>query len=208
VNLDTWFGFVIASWLISLSPGAGAIAAMASGLRNGLRRGYWTTLGLQLGIVLQLTVVAAGLGALLAASDHAFALVKWFGVGYLCYLGLRQLRANPTGVPEGGTTSEDSARGMVLRGTLVNASNPKAIVFMLAVLPQFLDPTAPLGLQYLIMGLTMVAVDMLVMAGYTGLAAHVLRLLRRPAHLRLINRSFGILFLGAAALLANFRRTV
>ncbi|MNJ71400.1 Homoserine/homoserine lactone efflux protein [compost metagenome] len=94
----------------------------------------------------------------------------------------------------------------MLRGFLVNFSNPKAIVFMLAVLPQFIDPHAPLVEQYLVMGVTMITVDLIVMAGYTGLAARVLRLLRTPRQQRVMNRSFAAMFAGAAALLATVRR--
>ncbi|MDN3764897.1 LysE family transporter, partial [Pseudomonas aeruginosa] len=95
---------------------------------------------------------------------------------------------------------------LVLRGFLVNASNPKAVIFMLAVLPQFIDPHQPLLAQYLIMGGTMIVVDLIVMAGYTGLAARVLRVLRSPRQQKLVNRTFASLFVGAAGLLATVRR--
>ena len=93
MELSTWFAFFAASWAISLSPGAGAIAAMSSGLSFGFGRGYFTTLGLVLGIWTQVVVVGIGLGALIAASSLAFAIVKWVGVAYLVWLGLQQWRA-------------------------------------------------------------------------------------------------------------------
>jgi homoserine/homoserine lactone efflux protein len=206
--LQTWLAFLVACWVISLSPGAGAIASMSSGLQYGFWRGYWNALGLQLGLALQIAIVAAGVGAVLAASALAFSLIKWFGVGYLVYLAVKQWRALPSDL-----ATDDATRpigrplSLVLRGFLVNFSNPKAIVFMLAVLPQFIDPHAPLVKQYLVMGVTMITVDLIVMAGYTGLAARVLRLLRTPGQQRLMNRSFAALFVGAAALLATVRRT-
>ena len=204
---DTWLAFFLACWLISLSPGAGAIASMSSGLNFGFRRGYWNAIGLQLALVLQIAVVAAGVGALLAASELAFALIKWFGVLYLLYLGWKQWVAPPSAL---ATDQVDLRRGrplaLVLRGFVVNASNPKAIVFILAVLPQFLDTSRPLLAQYLLMTLTMVAVDLVVMAGYTGLAARVLRLLREPGQQRLLNRVFGGLFGAAATLLATLKQ--
>ncbi len=206
--LQTWLAFFLACWVISLSPGAGAIASMSAGLQYGFWRGYWNALGLQLGLALQIAIVAAGVGAILAASALAFSLIKWFGVVYLVYLGYRQWCALPSDMPAG---SEQRPIGrpltLVLRGFVVNISNPKAIVFMLAVLPQFLNPQAPLLGQYLLMGLTMIGVDLIVMAGYTGLASRVLRLLRTPGQQRLMNRSFAALFVGAAALLATVRRT-
>ena len=204
---DTWLAFFLACWLISLSPGAGAIASMSSGLNFGFRRGYWNAIGLQLALVLQIAVVAAGVGALLAASELAFALIKWFGVLYLLYLGWKQWVAPPSALT---TDPVDLRRGrplaLVLRGFVVNASNPKAIVFILAVLPQFLDTSRPLLAQYLLMTLTMVAVDLVVMAGYTGLAARVLKLLREPGQQRLLNRVFGGLFGLAASLLATLKQ--
>ena len=205
--LDTWLAFFLASWIISLSPGAGAIASMSSGLQYGFLRGYWNAIGLQLGLAMQIAVVAGGLGAILAASSTAFYAIKWFGVGYLVYLAIKQWRALPMDM------SEDAAirpigkpLAMMFRGFLVNASNPKALVFMLAVLPQFVNPQAPLLIQYLILGATMISVDMIVMAGYTGLASKVLRLLRTPKQQKRMNRTFAGLFVGAAGFLASLHR--
>ena len=204
---ETWLAYFAACWVISLSPGAGAIASMSSGLQYGFWRGYWNALGLQVGLIIQIAIVAAGLGAVLAASEWAFTAIKWFGVAYLLYLGWKQWRA-----PVGNLAEPEAQRPLgrpltlMLRGALINLSNPKAIVFILAVLPQFLDPRQPLMVQYLEMGATMVAVDLLVMAGYTGLAAKVLTLLRSPRQQRLLNRTFGALFMAAAALLATVRR--
>lgn len=100
-----------------------------------------------------------------------------------------------------------SPLALVFRGFLVNISNPKALVFMLAVLPQFIDPHAPLVAQYLILGATMICVD-LVVAGYTGLASKVLRLLRTPKQQKRMNRTFAGLFIGAAAFMATLRKAV
>ncbi|KJK08798.1 MULTISPECIES: LysE family transporter [Pseudomonas] len=207
MSLETWLAFFAACWVISLSPGAGAIASMSCGLQYGFWRGYWNALGLQLGLVLQIAIIAAGVGAVLAASATAFQIIKWFGVAYLVYLAVKQWRALPADL------SDDSAvrpigkpLSLVFRGFLVNVSNPKALIFMLAVLPQFINPQAPLLPQYLIITATMVSVDLLVMAGYTGLAARVLRLLRTPKQQRRMNRTFAGLFLGAATLLATIRR--
>lgn len=203
----TWLVFFAACWAISLSPGAGAIASMSSGLRYGFWRGYWCALGLQLALILQICIVAAGVGALLAASQLAFALIKWFGVVYLLWLAWAQWRALPVDLQSAASVhAQGRPLSLLLRGFLVNASNPKALVFILAVLPQFIRPQAPMMQQYLSMGATMVAVDLVVMAGYTGLAARVLRGLRTPRQQRLMNRIFAGLFVLAAALLAGLRQ--
>ncbi|WP_395610034.1 LysE family transporter [Pseudomonas sp. B22129] len=205
--LDTWLAFFVASWIISLSPGAGAIASMSSGLQYGFLRGYWNAIGLQLGLAMQIAVVAGGLGAILAASSTAFYAIKWFGVAYLVYLAIKQWRALPMDMADDAAVRPiGKPLAMMFRGFLVNASNPKALVFMLAVLPQFVDPHAPLLAQYLILGATMISVDMIVMAGYTGLASKVLRLLRTPKQQKRMNRTFAGLFVGAAGFLASLHR--
>ncbi|WP_449370168.1 LysE family transporter [Thiomonas sp.] len=214
MDLHTWLTFFVASWLISLSPGAGAISCMTTGLRHGWRLGVWNILGLQLGIAAILLVVAAGLGAILAASETAFSVIKWFGVAYLLWLGIQQWRSPAHSLVEGSGSSKTSknatppARGqLVLRGFLINASNPKGLVFMLAVLPQFINPAAPQLPQYLLCGLSLFITDIVVMNGYTLLAARVLRALRAPHHQLWLQRSFGTLFIGAALLLSAFRRS-
>ena len=207
MRLSTWLAFFVASWLISLSPGPGAFSCMAAGMRHGYRRALWNIVGLELGVLLVLAVVGAGLGALLAASTTAFAAIKWLGVAYLVWLGIQQWRAAATPITAGKGRAPGGAPGeLVLRGFLVNATNPKGIVFMLAVLPQFVDPAAPQLLQYLICAATLLFTDLVVMSGYTGLAATLLRALRAPAHVRAVNRVFGALFVAAGVLLATFRR--
>ena len=168
MDFDVWLGFFAACWVISLSPGAGAIASMSSGLQFGFRRGYWNVIGLQLALALQILIVAAGVGAVLATSALAFNLIKWFGVAYLLYLAYKQWQQPPSVVSaEQRAEQQVQPLAMMFRGFLVNISNPKAIVFMLAVLPQFITPSDPLVPQYGLMMATMIAVDMIVMAGYT-----------------------------------------
>ncbi|WP_206488725.1 homoserine/homoserine lactone efflux protein [Rhodococcus sp. KRD162] len=205
MSWSVWLAFLGASVVISLSPGAGAIASMSTGLRYGLRRGYWNILGLQIGLLVQIGIVAVGLGAVLANSALAFTAIKWFGVAYLVYLGVRQWRAGPTDVADAPVVA-DRGTTMLVRGFLVNASNPKAVVFMVAVLPQFLEPAQPLVPQYLVIAGTMVAVDMLVMTGYTSLASRVLRLMRSHRQQKMMNRSFAGMFFAAATFLATVRR--
>lgn len=181
---------------------------MSSGLRYGFLRGYVNTLGLIMGIVTQVAVVGLGLGALLATSEMAFAVVKWVGVAYLVYLGVKQIRshAGPVAV-QAEVPGDGSMRQLVWQGFLVNVSNPKGTVFLLAVVPQFLNPAEPLAMQYVAIGATLAFTDMVAMAIYTVLAAKVLRLLRSASHIRMMNRVFGGLFIAAGVWLATFKRT-
>lgn len=210
MNLDTWIALFVAGWLISLSPGPGAISCMSTGLRFGLAGGIWNILGLQTALAICIAIVGTGLGALLAASSVAFSAVKWFGVAYLVYLGVRQWFAAPTtGVLGGsaGAAPQAASRWALFRqGLLVNLSNPKGIVFFLAVLPQFIDPKAAQLPQYLIAAVTLVGIDLIVMHGYTAAAASIQGWLRSPRQMRWLNRGFGGMFVGAGLLLAGFQR--
>ncbi|NNH86712.1 LysE family transporter [Acinetobacter terrae] len=202
MSYQIWLAYMLACWVISISPGAGAIASMSSGLNYGFRRGYWNALGLQLALLVQIGIVAAGVGVLFATTPWAFLVVKWFGVLYLLYLAYLQWKAPTQSIEIQQEQPNKSIAKLVLHGFLVNMSNPKAIVFLLAVLPQFLDLSKPQWIQYLIMALTMVTIDLIVMAGYTGLAAKVLRLLKSPKQQKYLNRTFAVLFSCAAGLLS------
>jgi homoserine/homoserine lactone efflux protein len=207
--LSTWLAFFVAAWAISISPGAGAVAAMSAGLNHGFARGYVLSFGLVLGIWTQVLVVGIGLGALIAASSLAFAAIKWLGVAYLLWLGIKQWRA--PAAPLVATTDAGAVtvtrRALFLRGWGVNAVNPKGTVFLLAVVPQFLDLGHTLWPQYGVIALTLAFTDLIVMAAYTALASKVLRLLKTPAQMRVLNRAFGSLFVAVGLLLATFRRT-
>jgi hypothetical protein len=123
---------------------------MAAGMRFGYKRALWNILGLQLGILFVLVVVAAGLGAVLAASATGFTAVKWLGVAYLVWLGIQQWRAPVISIDVGAALAlaDSTPKALLLRGFLVNATNPKGILFMLAVLPQFIDPARPQLVQF------------------------------------------------------------
>ena len=181
--LSTWLTFFLASWAISFSPGAGAISAMSSGLKYGFARGYWNTAGLIMGILFQFVVVAVGLGAVLATSEMAFNVVKYLGVAYLIYLGVRQIRTDAAPVAvDAGDPRQASIRELVMRGFLINTMNPKGTVFLLAVVPQFVDPALPMVAQYAALAGTLAFTDLVAMGVYTLLAARVLRLLRDAKH--------------------------
>lgn len=201
-----WLGFLGACIAIAFSPGAGAVQSMASGLSHGLLPAYWSIAGQELGLLLQLTLVAVGLGAVVADSVVAFEVIKFAGVAYLLYLAVRQWRQ--AGRDLSDKLSKPQARpGLPLlgRGFLVNATNPKALVFYVAVLPQFIAPTAALAPQYLVIGLTFIATDIVVMSIYAGFAARLLGALSVHRQ-RVLNRTFSGLFAVAAVVLASVRR--
>ncbi|WP_395317497.1 LysE family transporter [Variovorax sp. UC74_104] len=211
MDLQVWLAFLVASCVIAVSPGSGAVLSMSHGLSYGVRRTTATIVGLQLGLAVILLVAGLGVGAVLTASASAFLVVKVVGACYLLWLGWRQWRA-PVAKIEGGAATEAaepdlSASQRVLRGFLTNVTNPKGIVFMAAVLPQFIQPTRPLWLQLLVLLATTVTVDVTVMHGYAWLAARLQGMLRSVRARRAQNRVFGGVLMAMGAFLFMFKRS-
>ncbi|WP_296542497.1 LysE family transporter [Rhodoferax sp.] len=134
---------------------------MSAGLNHGFRYGYVTVFGLVLGIWTQLLILGVGLGALISASATAFTVVKWLGVAYLVWLGIAQWRAPTRPMVALSDTGEViSRRTLILKAWMINVINPKGTVFLLAVVPQFINLSQPLLAQYLIIGATLAFTDM------------------------------------------------
>jgi homoserine/homoserine lactone efflux protein len=190
--------------LISFTPGAGAINTMSNSLTAGFRRAIWGVLGQQAALVIHLAIVAAGLGVLVASSAVAFNVIRYLGAAYLAYLGVRQFLSRPdTSQEAAAVLANEPAWSMFRRGVWVNLLNPKAIVFFLAFIPGFVHPEAPLWSQYLVIGATIVGVDILVMWFFFALAAKGFRRFTRSERgQRALNRTFGVLFVGVGVLLA------
>ena len=203
MTFATWITFVIAGSLIAVSPGSGAIMSMSHGLAYGLRKASATVLGLQIGLLLVFVIAGAGVGSLLMASELAFGVVKTIGALYLMYCGVSQWRAVPDATARGAValTAHPAFGRRVLTGFLTNATNPKGIIFMVAVLPQFISQQSALLPQLLILGATMITIDTVVMHGYAWLAASMQRYFRDARALKKQNRFFGgVLVLVGAAL--------
>lgn len=206
MDLSVWITYFVATIVLSLSPGPGVFSSISSGLHHGFRLGLWNGVGMQAANLILVGIVSLGLGAILLASETLFAIVKWLGVAYLIYLGFVTWRAPARGFRDTGDDGAHSPRDVFLRGFFVNITNPKGIIFFAAILPQFIDVSRPQAPQYAVLAATTFAVDLVVMMGYTALAAKVLRLMSDPAHVRWVNRGLGGAFVAAGLALASFRR--
>lgn len=205
MTLAIWLGFLLAAILIAVTPGPGAVISMSTGMRHGYWAALTAILGLQAAILVHLLIVALGLGALLAASETAFSLVKLLGAVYLVWLGIQKWRA--PAIPVDANMPAVGRRGLFLQGVLVNLTNPKAIIFIGALVPQFVDPAQPQIPQYLLIALTLCLTDLAVMSGYALAAVRLGRWLHDPTAIRLQNRAFGGLFVSAGVLLALSSRS-
>lgn len=206
MDINIWLAFLVAAVVIAVTPGPGAVLSIATGLRYGYANALRAIIGLEAALLVQLLVVGLGLGALLAASSGAFLALKVIGAGYLVYLGVSKWRAPVEELDEGSALPRRRG-GLFLQGLLVNLTNPKALIFMVALVPQFVTANLPQLPQFAIIAVTMVTVDLLVMSAYALLAGRCRVWLHDPGMIRMQNRIFGGMFVSAGALLAASSKT-
>ena len=201
MQFSLWLALAGAGVLISFTPGAGAINTMSNSLNSGFRR--WI-LGQQAALVVHILIVALGVGVLVASSPLAFNIIRYAGAAYLVYLGIQQFRHKPDLDQEkAAALRNEPALSMFRRGLWVNLLNPKAIVFFLAFMPQFIRPDQPLLAQYLVLSATVIVIDILVMWFFFAAAAKTFQRFTHDARgQRILNRTFGVLFMAVGVLLA------
>lgn len=204
---DTLLLFALVSFIGIATPGPTVLLALNNGSRLGVRASVPGMVGAVLSDFVLIGAVAVGLGALLAASEFWFSVVKWLGCAYLAWLGVRLLRSSGSlALPaEQQGTPASSRRAVFMRSFLVAATNPKGYLFFSAFLPQFVVPTQPQWPQYLALGLTFASIDFVVMLAYAGAGAQAVKLLRAKGALWL-ERICGGALLALAGSLALYRR--
>ena len=201
MDTHVWLVYVVTAILFSLAPGSGTVNSISNGLSYGTRKSLASIVGLQLGLAFHIMLVGAGIGALVAKSALAFTIIKWVGVVYLVWLGIQKWRDSSSLVASEESSTLSSGK-LLRNAVLINLTNPKSIVFLVALFPQFIDPIQPQAPQLLVLGVTTVFIDSVVMLGYTSLASQMGRFIRSDRIMGKINKIFGGMFMGCGALLA------
>ncbi|MBK7135709.1 MAG: LysE family translocator [Rhodocyclales bacterium] len=210
ISLAQVAGFLLAAALITFAPGPDNLSVLSLGLSRGRRAGIGFGLGCALGCFTHTIWATLGVTALIAASDTAFAALKFAGAAYLVWLGVQALKspgAKFTAEAE-GTPPQEAMRPYVMRGFVANAINPKVALFFLAFLPQFVDPArGAAAAQTALLG-TLFALQTVLIFGvlgwYAGTVGGWLR--GRPAVGRWLDRATGVLFIGLGIRLALAQR--
>ncbi len=208
MNATTLLVFSLVALVAIATPGPTVLLALANGSRYGVRRAVPGMLGAVASDFVLVGAVALGLGALLAASEFWFSVVKWVGAAYLAWLGLRLLRSQGgLDLSQAGGAEGATARGIFAKSFLVAVTNPKGYLFCSALLPQFIDANAPQWPQYAAIAVVFAGLDFAVMLAYAVTGAKAVQLLRRRAVLWL-DRCCGGALLALAGSLAFYRRSV
>jgi homoserine/homoserine lactone efflux protein len=210
MKLETWLLFCATDLVLSLTPGIAVTLVIGTALARGIRAGLLATLGILVANTLYFALSATSVGAVLAASPRVFAVVKWAGALYLVAAGAQAiwgaLSARTSHVDEsaaepGAPTSDRS----FLRGFVLQAANPKALLFFIAILPQFIEPTESVVRQIVILGASSVSIELAALALYAALAARARGLARNPRWRAGLDALAGALLVFAGVGLAALR---
>jgi homoserine/homoserine lactone efflux protein len=204
------FLFYLATWtLVALTPGPAVMCSMAQSSRHGFRSSLAGITGIQLGNFIFFVCVALGLGAVLATARHVFAVLRFVGALYLLYLGGRIIFVT---IWRRSAQSKESPvpaarhRNLFLQGLLIQITNPKALLFVSALLPQFIDPHRPAAPQLGILGVATIVIDGIVLSSYAFLASRGIQSFRERRISLWLERLFGAALMAFGVRLLRARR--
>lgn len=200
MNMDTWFLYVGTVLLFMSTPGPSHLLMVSVSMTNGFTRSLATAVGDLSANTVQILLAGFGLAAVVIASQYGFAIIKWAGVAYLVYIGVRQIIASFNPTKSSKDSPATSVRSLWFRGFVTSAANPKAVVFFAALFPQFLDTQLSLAPQIAILGITYILIDGCFLALYGKGASWVSQKLR-SRHRVWVDRLAGISLVSAAVML-------
>jgi len=204
MSLHLWWLYVTAVFLISATPGPNMLHVMTQSIAHGPRKALATMAGLMSAVLLCLVASALGLGALLKASPRLFDVLRYAGVAYLVWLGIKAWRA-PVGGSEAQATNARSARALYGTGLLTGLANPKLIIFAAALFPQFIDLARPFWLQLAILIVSFVVIESFWYSVYALGGMRLARWLAPANRQKLFNRGTGLMFIGFGGALLGAR---
>ncbi len=200
MTTDTWLLYVGTVLIFMSTPGPSHLLMLSVSMSNGFHRSLATAAGDLSANTIQILLAGLGLAAVITGSRYGFAIIKWAGVSYLVWVGIRQIVASYRGHTGSRDIPITSLRRLWFRGFVTSAANPKAVVFFAALFPQFLDPQSSLAPQIAILGVTYIVIDGCFLAAYGKGASWIAQKLRSQ-HKVWVDRAAGASLITAAVLL-------
>jgi homoserine/homoserine lactone efflux protein len=204
MTLQTWLWFCVTETVLCFIPGPAVLFVLATALRRGFASASVAAAGILAGNTFYFALSATGIAAVIVASHAVFSALKWAGAAYLVWLGLRMLLARAAAPDAAAQRPTDNPDRIFGRAFLVQSSNPKALVFFIALLPQFINPAGSVPWQILVLGISSVAIEFLVLSLYAALAARA-RSMAATRFSRSLERVGGACLIAAGARLAWYR---
>lgn len=206
MNFELWLSFVATFAILAITPGPSVLLATANGMNYGSRKAVGTILGDLSANALQILAASIGLATIIMTSGEIFQAIKWCGVAYIVYLGVRKFLAAPS---SGALKAKEGEKGffkLYTEGFLMSASNPKAIVFIAAFFPLFIDESLPFAPQVFLLGLTYLIMDGACLLTYLHFADRLKGYLENKQQVNLQNKVIGGLLVLSGVLLALVRK--
>ncbi|GAB5534887.1 MAG: LysE family translocator [Rubricoccaceae bacterium] len=204
--LDLYLFFLATTLVVVFSPGPAAVVAAGQGAASGVRASVFGTLGIAAANVVYFALSATGIAALLIASNAVFGAIKWAGVAYLLYLGASAILSRSGGLIVERSAIPFSPARFFARGFIIEISNPKALLYFTALLPQFLDPSHAVLPQLLVMGASTLALDLVAYPLYGALGDRLSKTAMKGWVVNAINRTAGGFLIFAGLKLATVDR--
>ena len=200
MDLNVWLLYVGTILVFMSTPGPSHILMLSVSMSNGFKRSLATAAGDLSANAIQILLAGFGLAAVIMASQYGFTIIKWLGVAYLVWVGIKTIAASFKSKSLANQHASASLSKLWLRGFITSAANPKAVVFFAALFPQFIDPTKPLALQIAVLGATYIVIDGMFLSAYGFGASWIAKKLKNQ-YTRLIDRLSGISLITASVLL-------
>ena len=206
MNWTSWWLYVTTESVLCLIPGPAVLFVLSSALKSGARKSIASNAGILAANLVYFALSATGVGALIIAYYQLFFAIKWIGAAYLIFLGLRSIFGKAEVLPKETIPVDRHPLRLFSNGFVLQMSNPKAIMFFSALLPQFIDPHASIAMQILILGATTTVIEFVILLGYGVAAGQASSFARQPRYAAWTNRVAGGLLIGAGAGLASLNR--
>jgi homoserine/homoserine lactone efflux protein len=204
MTFQTWLLFCVTEAVLCLIPGPAVLFVLATALRRGFAPAAIAAAGILAGNTFYFVLSATGIAAVIVASHTLFSGLKWAGAAYLAWLGLRMLLAPVPGADAPGAPPSCHGDRLFIRAFVVQAANPKALVFFIALLPQFINPALNVPWQILLLGASSLVIEAVVLSSYAALAVRA-RSLAGTRFAASLERLGGACLIAAGARLAWYR---
>lgn len=206
MSFQTWFLFFITEAVLSLTPGLAVLYVISQGLRGGAGTAVWSACGILSANFFYFVLSATSVGAVLAASERLFLVVKYVGAAYLIYLGLKSILGKAESLVTRMAAPEPPFK-IYSRGVAIQMANPKTLLFFTAIVPQFVNPRAAVGPQMAILAATSIIPEFFILMAYGALAGRASEWARQPKYATWADRIAGALLLAVGAGLALVERS-
>lgn len=208
-GIENYLGFIVAGIILNLTPGADTMYILTRSITQGRKAGIYSVLGITTGGLVHTVFASLGLSIILAKSATAFAIVKYVGVAYLVYLGIKMIIDKKNSFDGNSSkTVNENLRKIYRQGVLTNILNPKVALFFLAFLPQFINPDYASGtLPFMILGVTFMTTGTLWCLFLAYAASLITKTLRENDKIGMIMQKIsGLVFIGLGIRLLTQRQ--